>query len=920
MALQSVQEISLDPTQEHAFLSFFRSLPDKPASTIRVFDRNDFYTVHESDAVFASKEFFKTSGVIKYLGKEPNKIESVVLSKMNFESIIRDLLLVRHYRVEVYQNKGSNKSNDWKLEFKASPGNLVQFEDILFGNNDMSTCGGVISIKVINDNGNKVVGVAYLDNTLHEISVSEFTDNDKFSNLEALIVQLGPKECLLPSEKNADYTYVKQLTSRNGVLVTERKKSDFTGKSIVQDMNRLLNFKKGDLENSAALPGMDKHHAISSLAAIIKYLELLGNDDNFNQYKLSVFDLTRFVRLDGCAVKALNLLPVPGESAKTQSIFGLLNECRTAQGQRLLSRWVNQPLTDLNLIEERLDVVEIFISDHNMTSEIQSDHLKRFPDFQRIAKKFEKKKANLQDMFRIYQAISRLTNLISMLEQYSGEKEHVLNEMFCKPLNELGKQFNKFQKLAESTIDIEKANNGEYVVNPEFDEKLMELRTKLDNLEEKIENVFKKAARDLQLDPQKTIKLENNNQIGFHFRITKKEEKVLRNNKNYRMIQTNKGGVQFNNSALRDLNEEHLSVYGEYQEQQKSVVDAIMQVAMGYAEPMHELNDIISRLDVLLSFAFVAEKAPTSYVRPKLFSKGSGILKLTQARHPCLEVQDDVKFIPNDVYFEKDKTTFHIITGPNMGGKSTYIRSIGVNVVLAQIGSFIPCESAEISIVDSILARVGAGDSQMKGVSTFMVEMLETAAILRAATSDSLIIIDELGRGTSTFDGFGLAWAISEYISTKIKAFSLFATHFHELTALSDQVSTVNNLHVTALAANDKLTLLYKVNPGVCDQSFGIHVAELAQFPKHVIEFAKRKAKELEGYHDDYTQYDEKSAKKMKMEKQEADSIIEEFLRNVKALAIDQMSTVDVDKKIEKLKDEVRSKNNRYIQDLLNEV
>lgn len=789
----------------------------------------------------------------------------------------------------------------WKVTKQASPGNLQDVEEELGG--QIESAPIILAVKVsAKASEARNVGVCFADASVRELGVSEFLDNDLYSNFESLLIQLGVKECLLQGDgqkKDVELAKLRNIADNCGVAIAERSPSDYGTRDIEQDLSRLLR----DERAVGTLPQTDLKLAMGSAAALIKYLGVLSDSSNFGQYQLYQHDLSQFMKLDASALKALNLMPGPRDGSKTMSLYGLLNHCKTPVGSRLLSQWLKQPLMSLEEIERRQQLVEAFVMDTELRQTLQEEHLRSIPDLYRLAKKFQRKQANLEDVVRAYQVAIRIPGFIGTFENVMDEQYKVpLDAEYTSKLTEYSNSLAKLQEMVETTVDLDALDRHEFVIKPEFDENLRTIRKRLDKLKRDMETEHKSVGQDLNQETDKKLFLENHRVHGWCFRLTRTEASCIRNKRQYSECSTQKNGVYFTTSNMQDMRREHDQLSENYNRTQSGLVSEVVNVASSYCPVLEKLANVLAHLDVIVSFAHVSVHAPTSYTRPKMHARGQGNTILKGARHPCMEMQDDIQFITNDVSLLRGSSEFLIITGPNMGGKSTYIRQIGVIALLAQVGCFVPCSEAELTLFDSILARVGASDSQLKGVSTFMAEMLETANILKSATSESLIIIDELGRGTSTYDGFGLAWAISEHIIKEIRCFAMFATHFHELTALVDDFPQVQNLHVVAhigditddssSSANPddhhpqppqppqhhrrkEVTLLYKVEPGICDQSFGIHVAELVHFPPKVINMAKRKADELEDFS---TKHDPTAVRHSPHDVQEGSALLKDLL------------------------------------------
>ncbi|KAL9243343.1 hypothetical protein vseg_017242 [Gypsophila vaccaria] len=900
-------ELKLDVKQANGFLSFHKTLP-KDSRVVRFFDRRDYLTAHGENATFIAKTYYHTTTALRQLGSGSEGLSSVTISKSMFETIARDLLLERTDRtIELYEGSTSN----WKLVKSGSPGNLGSFEDILFANNEMQDSPATVALLLNFKESGCTVGLSYVDLTKRVIGLCEFLDDSQFTNVESALVALGCKECLLPSDvaMSSGSRGLLDALSRCAVMVTERKRSEFKGRDLVQDLGRLV---KGPIEPVRDLvSGFE--YAPAALGSLLSYADLLSDETNYGNFSIKPYNLHSFMRLDSAAMRALNVMESKTDANKNFSLFGLMNRtCTVGMGKRLLHMWLKQPLLDVNQINTRLDLVQAFVEDIELRQDLRQ-HLKRISDMERLSWSIQRKKANLHHVVKLYQSSIRLPYIKGALERYTGQFLALIRERFLEPLEIWSDDdhLNKFVALVETSVDLDQLANGEYMISSGYDSRLLALKAEQESLVREIETLHIKTATDLDLAADKVLKLEKGTQFGHVFRITKKEEPKIRKKltAQFIVLETRKDGVKFTNSKLKKLDNQFQRIFEEYKNVQKEMVLRVVQTAATFSEVFESLAALLSEMDVLLGFAELASSCPTPYTRPYITPSDAGDIVLEGSRHPCVEAQDWVNFIPNDCKLVRGKSWFQIITGPNMGGKSTLIRQVGVNILMAQVGSFVPCDKASVSVRDCIFARVGAGDCQLRGVSTFMQEMLETASILKGATDKSLIIIDELGRGTSTYDGFGLAWAICEHIVDVIKAPTLFATHFHELTALAHDSSEVEpqirktagiaNYHVSAHidSSSRKLTMLYKVEPGACDQSFGIHVAEFANFPESVVSLAREKAAELEDFSASTINTDDPTKKSGVKRKREIDpdtvsegaSRAHRFLKEFAELPLEQM-------------------------------
>jgi DNA mismatch repair protein MSH2 len=959
---------------------------EEERTPLRFFNRKtDGWSAHGDDAMYVARRFYKTTTVVKYYKENSNNssssstgkefvLPSVNINQNLFETILRDVLLhTRERTVEVYESERGASSKDFKLTKKGSPGNVLEFEDILFdcgagskenfdANNNMNNNANtdslpiVCAVKCVLKQEQRRIGLAFFEYSTRTLKALEFSDEERLGQLESILAQINAREVIVPNEidktnggaMTADAKRIADVIDRCDAMRTAKANSEyFRSDDVEDDLKRLL--KSGD-NVQAHRNVLDLPLAVQCLHAVMKFADIGNDAQNHGRCELELFDSGAHVRLDAAALKALNVLPSNGGdrsfgetagkgSGGGFSLYNLLNRCTSPMGKRVLYRWLKQPLVSVEKISERHDVVETFSEESALRDSLRNAHLKSLPDVERLARKLEKKKTTLMDLCKLYQASSAIPHAIDCLERipFSDEARKALFiSKYISPLKECVEEekLGKFEALIEHAVDLNKIPD-EYVISAEFDDTLGLLEQQKKSTEEEINVVWQEAADDLSMERDKQLKLEKNNQHGYFFRLTKKDETAARSklskSAQFQILEAKKDGSKFTNKKLRALSQKRLEIDRTYEAKQKHLVQRVLDVAVSFVDIFLKASTVMAELDVLCAFAEVAQNAPTPYVRPQMTNADEKELVLLDSRHPLVEVQESCgEFVQNSCKMTKGESWFQIITGPNMGGKSTFIRQVGVNVLLAQVGSFVPCSKAIIPVRDAIFCRIGAGDFQLRGVSTFMAEMLESASILRSATEKSLVIIDELGRGTSTYDGFGLAWGIAEHLANEVKAPCLFATHFHELTELKGETG-VKNFHVSAKidVASKKIAMLYALEEGACDQSFGIHCAEFSGFPAEALEDARKCAEELEngGAHSAKSNDKENATTNNNIEGDDADATYGrkramQFLNDFKNIPLPQLEPREVTERVKKLKTELEqdASKSKWLQNVFEEI
>ena len=770
----------------------------------------DFYEMFFDDAITASRELELT-----LTGKDCGQEERAPMCGIPHHAaeIYISKLIAKGYKVAICE----------QLEDPKKAKGIVKRGVIR-----VVTPGTVVESNMLEERKNNFImsifksgiyyGISVCDISTGEFYSAEIKDNYNFPMLLDEIARYAPSELLINSMMANCKEEISKIKERfENVYIT-----NFNDKFFISDLNNInLRFNIVDNNGKNIEDISSKTLAISSINALIEYIEETQKTTLDHINKIKIYQVSKYMALDINARRNLEITEKMRDKSKKGTLLWVLDKTATSMGGRLLRRWLNDPLIDIQEINKRLNAVKELKDDIMLRGDI-IENLKKVYDIERLAGKMAFGNANARDMITLKNSLYKLPEVKKILQEC---KSPMLMEL-CDKLDELQDIYTLIDNAIVEDPPMAIKDGG--IIKLGYDEEIDKLKT--------AQTEGKNWLIQLEADEKektgiKNLKVGFNKVFGYYLEVTKSYLNQVP--ERYIRKQTLTNAERYITEELKNLENQILGAEERVVNLEYNAFTEIREEIAKNVRRLQTTSEVISIVDVLASFAQVAEDM--NYCMPII--NDNGIIDIKNGRHPVIEkIMGVGTFVENDTYLDKNDNRLAIITGPNMAGKSTYMRQVALITLMAQVGSFVPAESANIGVVDKIFTRVGASDDLSMGQSTFMVEMMEVATILKEATQNSLVILDEIGRGTSTYDGLSIAWAVAEYIADKEKcgAKTLFATHYHELTELEDKLEGIKNYSIAVKEKGEDIIFLRKIIEGGTDESYGIHVAKLAGVPKAV--------------------------------------------------------------------------------------